>query len=67
MRFDGVEDAGILPELATTEPGVNIKVRGPGDEDWLTHQMGTADIATTQVYPRKLDRASAIRRFRGLS
>jgi CubicO group peptidase (beta-lactamase class C family) len=46
MRLDGIEGEGILPELATTEPGVNIEIRGPGDDDWLTHQMGAADIAT---------------------
>ena len=46
MRFDGIEDTGILPELPQREPGVIIEVRGPGPHDWLRHGMGTANITT---------------------
>ena len=37
MRFDGIEDTGILPEIAPAEPGVLIQVRGPGRDDWMVH------------------------------
>jgi CubicO group peptidase (beta-lactamase class C family) len=46
MRFDGVEDAGVLPEIPPAEPGVLLDVRGPGPDDRLRHGMGTANIAS---------------------
>ena len=46
MRFDGIEETGILPELPQRQPGVMIQVRGPGPHDWLGHGMGTANITT---------------------
>jgi hypothetical protein len=46
MRFDGIEETGILPELPKREPGVIIEVRGPGPHDSLRHQMGTENITT---------------------
>lgn len=41
--------------------------RFPGDVEALEELLGQRSIATTQVYVRKLDRASAMGRFRGLS
>ena len=46
MRFDGVEDTGLLPEIPPAEPGVLLDVHGPGPDDRLRHGMGTANIAT---------------------
>ena len=41
--------------------------RFPGDVEALKELLGHRSIATTQVYLRKLDRASAMERVRGLS
>ena len=46
MRFDGVEDTGVLPEIPPAEPGVLLDVRGPGPDDRLRRGVGTANIAT---------------------
>ena len=41
--------------------------RFPGDVEALKELLGHRSIATTQVYLRKLDRANAMERVRGLS
>jgi hypothetical protein len=41
--------------------------RFPGDVEALKELLGHRSIATTQIYLRKLDRASAMERVRGLS
>ena len=41
--------------------------RNPGDIEAIKELLGHRSIATTQVYLRKLDRASAMERVRGLS
>src|SRR6476619_3162446 len=46
MRFDGVEEAGVLPEIAPGEPGVLLDIRGPGPDDRLSLGRGTANIAS---------------------
>src|SRR6476620_4411502 len=46
MRFEGIEDTGVLPEIPPAEPGVLLDVRGPGPDDRLRRGMGSANIAT---------------------
>jgi CubicO group peptidase (beta-lactamase class C family) len=48
MRFDGIEDTGILPEIPSAQPGVLMQVRGPGRDDQILHVMGAANITTGQ-------------------
>jgi len=46
VRLTGLQDAGLLPEIPASEPGLLIEVRGPNRYDRIGHGQGSANIET---------------------